>query len=233
MSDTSTRRSRPVGRQLDEQSIGLEELRVRLRETDLIPSQRPLLDDIERRFALLDQAGVSSVAQLQRQLKSPDSLNALAERSHIDAEYLVLLKRAVRGFFPKPRAFKDVHWLDQSVVSSLIDAGIKKTDQFSNAATIDISGLQRQLQLSEAAMSDVLALSDLCRVQWVSPGFAGALIAAGYRTADALAAADPDTVHEAVAAANAQSVYYNGSVGLRDIGRVVQAARYAPWTNRN
>lgn len=215
------------------QSIDLDELRVRLRETDLIPSQQALIDDLDRRFALLSRAGLSNVAALRKQLETTDSLDALAERSEVDTAYLVLLRRALRGFFPKPRAFKDVRWLDDGVVASLIDAGIKNTVRFTEAASGDIAGLQQQLHLSERVLSDVTAVCDLCRVQWVSPGFAGALIAAGYRTAEALAAADPETVHSAVAKANAQSTYYNGSVGLRDIERVIHAARYASWTDRH
>jgi len=178
-----------MGRQSDGEPIDLDELRARLMETDLIPSQKPLLDDIERRFALLGRAGVSSVAELQRQLKSPKSLEAMAETSKVDAEYLVLLRRTVGGFFPKPRALKDVQWLDVGVVSCLIDAGIKNTDQFTEAATNGISGLEQRLRLSDGQLSDVAALCDLSRVQWVSPSFAGALIAAGYRSADALASA--------------------------------------------
>ena len=45
-----------MGQQSEREAIDLDELRARLTETDLIPSQQPLLDDIERRFALLDQA---------------------------------------------------------------------------------------------------------------------------------------------------------------------------------
>jgi len=123
-----------MARQLDEEPIDLDELRARLSEADLIPSQKPLLDDIERRFARLDQAGVSSLAELQRQLRSPNLLEAVAETSKVDADYLVLLNPAIRGFFPKPRALKNVAWLDEGVVSCLIDAGIKNTDQFAEAA---------------------------------------------------------------------------------------------------
>jgi len=220
-----------MGRQSDGESIDLDELRARLEQTDLIPSHRPLLDDIERRFALLDQAGVSSVAGLQRQLKTANSLEELAETSKVDADYLVLLKRTVRRFFPKPRALKDVHWLDQRVVPCLIDAGINNTDQFTKAATNGIYRLEQQLHLSGGSLSDTAALCDLSVVQWVSPNFAGALIAAGYRTAEALAAADAQTLQTVTA--NDGSTSYRGNVGLRDIRRVIQAAGYVHWPDRD
>lgn len=222
-----------MGPESDDESVDLDDLRARLDDTDLIPSQQPLLDNIERRFALLDQAGVSSVADLHQQLRGPKSLEALAEASGVDSDYLVLLNRTVSGFFPKPRAFKDASWLDDTVVSSLTHAGIKNTAQFTEAATNGVPELEKQLHLSSGQLSEVVALCDLSRVQWLSPNFAGALIAAGYRTADAVAEVNPQTLHAATAEANDRSMFYRGNVGLRDIQRVIQAARYVPWTHRN
>ncbi len=217
-------------RQQNRDSASLDELRRRLTETDLIPSQEPLLEEIAARFASLEEAGVSSVAELRRQMKSPGSLAALAEASEVDAGYLALLKRALGGFFPKPRALKDFTRLDENVVSKLNDAGIKNTNQFNQAVASGIARLEQELCLRDGALTEVAALSDLSRAQWVSPNFAGALVAAGYRSAAALAAADPQALYEAVAKANGRSDFYKGTVGQRDIHRVIQAARYVHWT---
>ncbi|MGI9623419.1 MAG: DUF4332 domain-containing protein, partial [Acidimicrobiales bacterium] len=141
-----------------------------------------------------------------------------------------LLKRALGGFFPKPRALKDCTWLDESVVCALNDAGIRNTDQFNQAAKGGLARVEQEVGLKGEALAEVAALSDLSRVQWVSPNFAGALVAAGYRTPATLAAADPQALYEAVAKANQQSGFYKGTVGQRDIRRVIQAARYASWT---
>lgn len=222
--------SSPVKRPPDRGSTGISELRSRLEGTDLIPSQRRLLEDIEQRFALLSECGVSTIAELRSRLRNPKSILALAETSRVEADYLVLLNRAVAGFFPKPRALKAVLWLDQKVVSILHEAGIRDTDHFNKAATGSISQLERELDLKRGDLSDVAALSDLSRVQWVSPNFSGALIAAGYRSARAVASADPQALYEATAKANEESAFYKGKVGLRDIQRVVHAARYAHWT---
>ena len=89
--------------------------------------------------------------------------------------------------------------MDESVVSCLLDAGIKNTDQFTEAAASGVSGLEQRLHLSDGQLS----------------------------------AADPQTLHTATARANDSSRFYRGSVGLRDIRRVIQAARYVSWTNRN
>ncbi|MBD3400042.1 MAG: hypothetical protein GF399_06890 [Candidatus Coatesbacteria bacterium] len=52
------------------------------------------------------------------------------------------------------------------------------------------------------------------------------LLAAGYGSPDAVAAAEPATLHAAVVEANADSRFYRGKVGLRDIRRLVAAAAY-------
>ena len=63
-------------------------------------------------------------------------------------------------------------------------------------------------------------------MQWTSPTFARVLVAAGIDGAAALAEADADALCAAVAAANEDARYYRGKVGLRDIKRLIEAARY-------
>ncbi|MGI9613897.1 MAG: DUF4332 domain-containing protein [Acidimicrobiales bacterium] len=181
-----------MGRQRDRESAGLDELRHRLTETDLIPSQEPLLEDLGARIASLEKAGVSSALSCE-----------------------------------------DFTWLGEKVVSSLNDAGIKNTDLLNGAVAGGVARLEQELGLKDGALAEVAALSDVSRVQWVSPNFAGALVAAGYRTAAALAVADPELLYEAVARANDRSGFYKSIVGRRDIQRVVQASRYVHWAARD
>jgi hypothetical protein len=75
---------------------------------------------------------------------------------------------------------------------------------------------------------ELLSISDLCRIQWVSSSFARALVAAGAADAAAVAAANPETLFEVIKKANRNAKYYKGTVGLRDVKRLVVAARYVP-----
>ncbi|MCP4960365.1 MAG: DUF4332 domain-containing protein [Actinomycetia bacterium] len=216
-------------REPDDQPIGLDDLRARIEETDLIPSQEPLLEDITTRFAQLVTSGVGSVSELRSRLRNPKSLAALAETSGVEPDYLVLLKRVLGGFVPKPRPIKDFDWLDSMIASRLKDAGITNTHQFIEAARRGIEELEQDLDLDHGTLAGIAALCDLCRVQWVSPKFAGALLAAGYPSAEAVAAADPDELHAATARANELSGFYKGTVGRRDVGRLVHTAGYVHW----
>jgi hypothetical protein len=81
--------------QVDETSIDLDALQDRLQSTDLIPSQRPLLDGLAEKLASIRKVGVTSLADLRSAVKTEKSLTLLSEGSGVDASYLWLLKRAI------------------------------------------------------------------------------------------------------------------------------------------
>lgn len=88
--------------------------------------------------------------------------------------------------------------------------------------------MARKAGLDVKDIAECLALSDLSRIQWVSPAFARVLIAAGYPSAKKVAGANPEVLSRAVTEANEGAGFYKGKVGLRDIKRLVASARYVP-----
>lgn len=213
---------------IDEEATKLRALQKRLQSTDLIPSQEPLLEDISAKMSALGKAGIASLADLRAALKTTKALEALAQQSGVDTAYLQLLRRAVNGFFPKPRSLDELDWLDKRAAAGLKKAGIRNTRQLFEAASKGAGRLAKETGADKKSLSAFVAIADLCRIQWVSPGFARALAAAGFTNAAAVADADPETLYEAVAQANAGAKFYKGKVGLRDMKRLVDAAAYAP-----
>ncbi len=205
----------------------LEDLQDRILSSDLIPSHEPLRDGLAAKLAAIQAAGVQNAAELLVTLKSARSSAALATSTGIDLTYLQLLRRAVNGFFPKPRPLKDIDWLGDDAVASLATVGIKNTAQLFEAAS-DPVALTQQTGLQHKTLDEMVAIADLCRIQWVSPGFARVLVAVGLRTASEVARADPDALCAAIAATNAEAKFYKGKVGLRDVKRLVKAAAYVP-----
>lgn len=214
---------------MDSTPPSLDDLLTRLETTDLIPSQQPLLTGLEESFARLEAVGVSTVADLRVRLKNDKSLKAVALDSGVDVDYLILLKRALRGFFPKPRQLRLFDWLDPALIAVLRDSGITNTTHFIDAMANNRLPAFEQLEEGNRDVIELAALCDLSRVQWVSPTFARALVAAGYPSAESVAGADPDSLHQAVATVNKSAGFFKGSVGLRDITRLVNAAGYASW----
>lgn len=213
---------------MDDGSMDLGDLQKRLEDTDLIPSQLPLLEELDEKMSAFKAAGIHSVADVRAALKTPKSLESLSQRSGVDPDYLKLLNRTIGGFFPKPRSLGEVDWLDSDTVARLRDAGIKNTQQLFEASTADTADLVAQTGADPNDLQELAAISDLCRIQWVSPSFARVLIVAGFESPAAIADADPDGLFEALVQANEGAKFYKGKVGLRDVRRLVAAAAYAP-----
>lgn len=213
---------------LDENATTLDDLRRRLQATDLIPSHQLLLEGIERTFVSLLRVGCRNIRDLRARLKSSKAVSALAEESRVDQGYLVLLRRVVEGFFPKPQPLTAFDWLDEAMLRKLAQAGVKDTAQLHLAAQSDLASLAKKTGLHSRELAEVVALADLSRVQWVSPTFARVLVAAGFDSAGKVARAGAEALLEAVAIANEGARFYKGKVGLRDFNRLATAASYVP-----
>lgn len=212
----------------DEYSTDLGALQERLKGTDLIPSQKPVLKGMLENMASIINAGVNSIGDLRSALKTKQSLEALSQKSAVDVGYLQLLRRVINGYFPKPRPLKDINWLGADATNRLKRIGIGNTRQFFDAASTGVASLAQQAGIDEKEAQEIYAISDLCRIQWVSPTFARALVAAGVKNATAAAKANPETLYEALETTNQDAKFYKGKVGLRDIRRLVGAAAYVP-----
>ena len=213
---------------INEGSTSLDDLQVRLESTDLIPSLQPLLEELTKKLGVLKKTGVKSIADLRTRLKNKESLASLADDSGIDSDYLVLLRRVVEGFFPKPQPLKVFDWLNKDAAVRLYQAGIKNTKQLYETASSGLDELAKNAGLKKGDLSEFMVLSDLSRIQWVSPTFARTLTAAGFTSAKMVATADPEEFYEAIIRANNNARFYKGKVGLRDIKRLIAAAAYVP-----
>jgi predicted flap endonuclease-1-like 5' DNA nuclease len=213
---------------IDDAGMTLADLGERLRSTDLVPSRACLLDDLETALAALSAQGIGTVAQLRDHLRTPKRLADLAQATGLDRQYLTQLRREVEGYFPKPAALRACGWLPEEEIAKLEGHGVD--DLAALYAETSAAGRRAALAQSsgvEPGVLDALArLADLSRVQWVSPATARWLVEAGYPSATALAAADPEELGEALQRVNHYGRFFKGRIGLRDLKRLVQAARY-------
>ncbi|WP_026380652.1 DUF4332 domain-containing protein [Afifella pfennigii] len=219
-----------TGYHLDDSSTDLAALQKRLETSDLIPSQQPLLDGLDAKLAALRAAGIHSLADLRAALKSQKALDSLSRASGVDPDYLGLLKRTIGGFFPKPRSLNEFDWLGSGIVARLKEAGLTNTQKLFEAAPNGAGALAKEIGADVEEVTELVTICDLCRIQWVSPKYARALLAAGHTRAAAIARADPETLCDAIAEANRDARFYRGAVGLRDVRRLVAAAAYVPHT---
>ncbi len=160
--------------------------------TDLVPSRSVLLEGIDTVFENLKAQGFQTWLDLQKAIKNPKKIEDFSKKSEIDFQYLVLLRREIEGYHPKPFDLKVVDWVPQEVITKLFDDGVATSDQLlSKCSELEARNLFADKIGINREMLDYLAnLASLCRVQWVSPIAGRMLIEAGYDTCLKLYTAD-------------------------------------------
>lgn len=210
------------------ETISLDDLRERIKSTDLVPSRAVLLEEIDTVFEKLAQQGINTWLDLQKAIKNPKKIESFSMQSGIDSHYLVLLRREIEGYTPKPFDLKDIDWVNQGEVKELVENGITNSEilytMFSEleppSTFADKVGIERE------TLEYLVNLASLCRVQWVSPTAARMLIEAGYETCQKLSDADGNELFKAMDRVNKSGGYFKGTIGLRDIKRLIEAAKY-------
>lgn len=219
---------------IDAENIGLDDLQKRIGKTDLVPSRISLLDGLETKLQTLEQQGITTLARLRYECKTAKRREALSEVTGIDLQYLVLLRREVEGYFPKPAALKAFDWLPKEEITRLEENGMRNVAALYEAASSAKSRteLAGSTGVDATVLEALIQLADLTRVQWVSPTAARMLVEAGYDSAAMVAAADSEDLYQALVRVNEGNRFFKGTIGLRDIKRLVQAAGYvSSWAS--
>lgn len=215
---------------IDAGKVSLDDLKKRIEETDLVPSRASLLDRIDGKLKALEQQGITTLANLRNELRNSKRLEAVSNATGIETQYLILLRREIEGYFPKPSALKVFDWLPKGAIAILEENGIRDTTALYKAAS-SVNGrteLAKSTGVDVSILEALVRLADLTRVQWVSPTVARMLVEAGYDSVSKVAAADADDLCQALMHVNEGDRFFKGKIGLRDIKRLIRAASYVP-----
>ncbi len=213
---------------IDAEKISLGDLQKRLKATDLVPSRASLLDELGTKMKSLEKQGITTLADLRNELKTSKRLEALAESTGIETQYLTLLRREVEGWFPKPPLLKDFDWLPKSEIAKLERDGFRDAAALYEATDSKSkrTALAKSTGADPATLETLAQLVDLTRVQWTSPTTARMLLEAGCTGSAKLAKMDADELCEALARVNIGNKFFKGRIGLRDVKRLILAASY-------
>jgi hypothetical protein len=183
---------------IDAENISLDELRKRIEETDLVPSRASLLNGIKVKFNALEQQGITTLTRLRNELKNAKRLEAVSKLTGIETQYLIILRREIESYFPKPIALKAFDWFPQGEIAKLEACGLRDTATLHKAASSIESRTEiaKLTDVDAAILEALIRLAGLTRVQWVSPTFARMLVEAGYDSASKVAAAGAEKLCE-------------------------------------
>lgn len=201
--------------------LSIQDYREMLKNKDLLPGRRLLLEGIDGHFASIADRGIADVAELQKALSTPKKRAALAAAAGIPEEYLVLLRREIGGLLPRALSIKDLVDIDADTCQRLAAAGIRTTEDLYEAYQ---SGNLGDLPPGQA--EELFAQCDLVRINGIGPLAARIFVAAGYGSCRAVADANASVMLERLLAANAEGAFYAGSLGsARDMQFCIDSAR--------
>lgn len=213
---------------IDEEKVSLDNLQKRIEETDLVPSRILLLEKIDERFVKLKEHGFYTLEDLRKGLKNKKNIPTLSMKTGINHDYLVLLRREIESYFPKPFQLSSFDWFLQKDIAKLETLGYKNSVLLFEAlnSSEKKTEITNDHEFEPEFIESIHTLLDLTRIQWVSPNFARMLVSAGYTNAKMISTADPDDLCSKLDKMNKDNKYFKGKIGLRDIKRLVRAASY-------
>jgi hypothetical protein len=213
---------------IDAEKVSLDDLQKRIEETDLVPSRSSLLEEIDETFSKLKAHGFVTLADLRKGLKNPKNIPALSKETEVDTGYLTLLRREIEGYFPKAHSVGAFDWFLKNDLDNLESRGLKNTALLYEALASPEKREEAAIALGVDAdvIDSLYALADLTRIQWVSPTAARMLVSAGYTDVKAVSDADPEGLCSELDRVNKENKYFKGTIGLRDVRRLVKAASY-------
>lgn len=215
---------------LQAEKVSLDDLRIRIEETDLVPSRSSLLANIKDKFKTLKSHGISTLADLRKELKNSKKIPSFSKKTGIESQYLILLRREIESYFPKVFPLKSFDWLPEKELSKLESKGYKNAALLFEALN---SSKKREeiintLGIDAKFIDSIYSLVNLTRIQWVSPLTARMLTFAGYTNAKMVSKANAEELCSQLEEVNKENKYFKGKIGLRDIKRLIKAASYVP-----
>jgi hypothetical protein len=212
----------------NENNFSLSQTNKRIKDADLVPSLEVLKTCIDSYMKAFEAIGAKNVSDIRNLLKNKAKLTELAERTGLDEQKLILLRREIEGWIPKPVNLSDFFWLDQKNLHALELANIRTSHDLLNALSLSDTknALLKNSGIQEKELSDLENLSSLMNVRWISPNFARVIHELGY-TPQSLCSADAQKLTQEIDSCNKEKGYYKGKVGERDVKRLIFEAQFA------
>jgi hypothetical protein len=188
---------------LDLSAFSIHEYKELLKHQNLLPGRRILWQNIDHNFAIIQNQNITNLADLKKQLSSPQKLASFASITGISEEYLLLLKREIGSLEQKPVSLTSFPGLDSLLVSSLSSRGINTSKEYYDCG--------------QSNVVEIFCLCDLVRINGVGAVAAKTFYEAGYRSVVEVAGANAEAMLEKISKVNDTKGYYNARLGIKDI----------------
>ena len=170
--------------QIDLEKYSLQKFKRSLQSREMIPSRISLKDDLDIRFRILENCGITNLKNLIDRLKTKQKIEQFSQETSLSIHYLTLLKREAKSYLSKPIRLDKFSDVQTEYLDRLEDEGIRNTRQLFFEAQ-DMSGrerLSKKTGIPKDALSELVGLSDLSRIYGVGPVFARLIYDVGIKS---------------------------------------------------
>lgn len=204
---------------IDPSLISLDEFREMTAGKDMLPGRIMLQEQMEERFTVLKESGITHLGELFQILSSKSKIEEYSKRTGLPVAYLTLLKRETGSYLAKPFPLSDFPGIPFEYIELLKSRGLKNArDLFEKVQTE-----KQQTELSTTTgipayrLQELFYLCDLSRITGVGGIFARILYEAGIRSAKAFAHTEVTTILERCRHIIEKYAYEAGKLGEKDI----------------
>ena len=215
---------------IDLRSFSLDEFKQELTTTKLIPSRQIIKENIDERFKILKDVGVLNLQDLSDLLKTPKKTKDLAVKSGLPADYLLILRREVNSYHPKPVNLEKFPGIKKTTLIKLNSYGIKNTTQLFKRIKKDVDRkeLSDETGVNYEEIMELTKLTDLSRVKWIGPVFARIFLDTGTDTVEKLKNSDSKPLYKKLVEINEEKKYTKAKFVESDIALCIKVAKMVP-----
>ena len=212
---------------IDPTMISLEEFRKLTAGRNMLPGRVALQEDMEERFGVLKESGITHLGDLLSHLSSKSRIESFSAQTGLSINYLVLLRREAGSYIAKSFPLSSFPGIPFEYVELLKSRGMKNTKNFYEQVQTE----QKQAVLSASTgipsyrLKELLCLCDLSRITGVGGVFSRVLYEAGINSTAAFAGTDASTLLERCRKVIEKHGYAVGNLGEEDMNYGIHYAR--------
>jgi len=170
--------------QIDLEKYSLQRFKKSLQTRDMIPSRLGLKDELNVRFQILEDRGITNLKELIDVLKTKKKVEQFSQETGLSIEYLTLLNREAKSYLSKPIRLDKFPDIQTRYLERLDEVGIRNSRQL----FVEAQNKNRRERLSKETdiplevLNELIGLSDLSRIYGVGPVFARMMYGVGIKS---------------------------------------------------
>ena len=215
---------------IDLKKFTLEKYRHELEQAEILPSRKILKEKLQERFQCLEKYGIKNLQDLILVLKTTEKTKNFAKKSGLPEDYLLILRREVNSYQPKPLNLKDFPGTKKDAIEKLATIGIKNTKHlFEKVKTQkERNELVEQTGIATNELLELVKLTDLSRVKWIGPIFARIFLDTGTDTVEKLSKSIAENLFKKLVEINIEKGYTKGKFTVKDVQLCINIAKEVP-----